>query len=155
MELNAAATNKGTMMTLLKAHRLLGHGNINQTHQTAKVLGWKVNRGLKVCEACTEARAKQKSVPKYSDHEVSTEGGEYFFLDIPAIKGKKDGASPSRKNWRFIVKERTQTVFSGFFGKKNDMVEPTCVQVKKWKGSGFSVKYLQCDNAGENKLLEK
>eukprot|EP00957_Ditylum_brightwellii_P118186 9014157-Ditylum_brightwellii.AAC.1 len=35
------------------------------------------------------------------------------------------------------------------------MVEPTCVQVKKWKCSGFSVKYMQCDDAGENKLLEK
>eukprot|EP00957_Ditylum_brightwellii_P034251 2597157-Ditylum_brightwellii.AAC.1 len=32
MELNAATNNKGTMMTLLKAHRLLGHGNINHTH---------------------------------------------------------------------------------------------------------------------------
>eukprot|EP00957_Ditylum_brightwellii_P092744 7061881-Ditylum_brightwellii.AAC.1 len=27
------------------------------------------------------------------------------------------------------------------------MVEPICVQVKKWKDSGFSVKYVQCDNA--------
>eukprot|EP00957_Ditylum_brightwellii_P143677 10946216-Ditylum_brightwellii.AAC.1 len=27
------------------------------------------------------------------------------------------------------------------------MVEPTSVQVKKWKDSGFSVKYMQCDNA--------
>eukprot|EP00957_Ditylum_brightwellii_P063948 4851278-Ditylum_brightwellii.AAC.1 len=61
MELNAAVTNKGTMMTLLKAQRLVRYGNINQTRQTAKVLGWKVNRDLKVCEACTEAKAKQKN----------------------------------------------------------------------------------------------
>eukprot|EP00957_Ditylum_brightwellii_P137198 10460637-Ditylum_brightwellii.AAC.1 len=27
------------------------------------------------------------------------------------------------------------------------MVEPTCVQVKKLEDSGFSVKYMQCDNA--------
>eukprot|EP00957_Ditylum_brightwellii_P145489 11078237-Ditylum_brightwellii.AAC.1 len=69
MELNAVANNEGTMMTLLKAHRLLGHGNIDQTCQTAKVLGWKVNRGLKLCEACTEAKDKQKNIPKDSDHE--------------------------------------------------------------------------------------
>eukprot|EP00957_Ditylum_brightwellii_P122740 9360056-Ditylum_brightwellii.AAC.1 len=35
------------------------------------------------------------------------------------------------------------------------MAEPICVQVKKWKDSGLSVKYMQCDNAGENWLLEK
>eukprot|EP00957_Ditylum_brightwellii_P170231 12958724-Ditylum_brightwellii.AAC.1 len=118
MELNAAAANKGTMTTLLKAHMLLGHGNIDKTHQTAKVLGWKVNRGLKLCEACTEAKAKQKKVPKDSDHKVSTECGESFFLDISTIKGEKDGASPSRKNWRIIVEERTQTAFQASLQRK-------------------------------------
>eukprot|EP00957_Ditylum_brightwellii_P181304 13811471-Ditylum_brightwellii.AAC.1 len=150
MELNAEATNKGIMMTLFKTQRLLEHGIIDQTHQTAKVLGWKVNRGLKVCKAHTEAKTKQKFFSKHSDHDVSKECGEHFFLDISTIKGKKDGALPSKKNWRTIVKERTQTSFSGFFAKKNNMVDPTCIQVKKWKDSRFSVKYMQCDNAAQD-----
>eukprot|EP00957_Ditylum_brightwellii_P074326 5647575-Ditylum_brightwellii.AAC.1 len=137
MELNVVATNKGTMMTLLKSHWPIEHGNIDQTHQTAKVLGWKMNRGLKVGEACAEAKVKQKNVCKDSNHEVSRECRECFFLDISAIKGEKDGASPSKKNWKITVEERPQTAFSGFFAKKNDMIEPTCVQVKEWKDSEF------------------
>jgi hypothetical protein len=41
-----------------------------------------------------------------------------------------------------------------FFAKKNEMVEPTCVQLNKWKQAGKTVKYIRLDSAGENLKLE-
>eukprot|EP00957_Ditylum_brightwellii_P139749 10649667-Ditylum_brightwellii.AAC.1 len=35
------------------------------------------------------------------------------------------------------------------------MVEPTLEQFHKWQQQNILVKYVCCDNAGENKLLEK
>jgi hypothetical protein len=34
------------------------------------------------------------------------------------------------------------------------MVEPTCVQLNKWKTAGNEVKFIRMDNAGENKALQ-
>ena len=34
------------------------------------------------------------------------------------------------------------------------MVIPTCIQFTKWKNAGLGVEHVQCDNTGENKLLE-
>eukprot|EP00957_Ditylum_brightwellii_P065645 4979010-Ditylum_brightwellii.AAC.1 len=35
------------------------------------------------------------------------------------------------------------------------MVEPTYKRLNKWRANGKAVKFLQCDNAGESKALEK
>jgi hypothetical protein len=35
------------------------------------------------------------------------------------------------------------------------MVEPSCEQFQKWNQAGKIVKFVRCDNAGENKTLEK
>jgi len=34
------------------------------------------------------------------------------------------------------------------------MVEPTVMEIRQLKNFGHVVKYIRCDNAGENKLLE-
>jgi hypothetical protein len=45
--------------------------------------------------------------------------------------------------------------FSTFYKHKNDMVEPSCELFHKWSRFGKTVKFVRCDNAGENKSLEK
>jgi hypothetical protein len=87
---------------------------------------------------------------------VATEPNETrVFLDITAIK-KPEGESGSvyKPNcWQIVVDERTQMKFSDFFVSKNGMAEPTCEVFQRWKDVGREVRYLQMDNAGENKLL--
>jgi hypothetical protein len=70
------------------------------------------------------------------------------------VKKPKDLPAVINPNWRIMVDERTQMKFSAFFAKKNLMVEPTCVQLNKWKNADKAVKFIRMDNAGENKLLQ-
>jgi hypothetical protein len=45
--------------------------------------------------------------------------------------------------------------FSTFLKHKNEMVEPSCELFSTWKHHEHPVKYIRCDNAGENKTLQK
>jgi hypothetical protein len=115
-----------------------------------------VEGSLKPCDGCTAGKAKQKNVPKESDHVVATEPNEArVFLDIATIK-KPEGESGSvyKPNWRIVVDERTQMKFSDFFVSKSGMAEPTCELFQRWKDVGREVRYLRVDNTGENKLLQ-
>eukprot|EP00957_Ditylum_brightwellii_P204087 15337618-Ditylum_brightwellii.AAC.2 len=54
-----------------------------------------------------------------------------------------------------MVDEQSTLCMSRFFNTKSGMVESTLEQFGKWKQAVIVVKYLRCDNAGENKSLEK
>ena len=144
-------------LTVQKAHEFLGHPDEAKTRLAAKLLNWNLVRGgLKPCEACAAAKAKQKNVVKESTHVPASKAGERLFLDIATVKKPADGTvTNSKRNWRIIVDERTQMKFSEFFVTKNGMIEPTCVQINQWHQNGMIVRYLRCDNAGENKKLEE
>jgi hypothetical protein len=60
----------------------------DMTRKMANELGGTLSRGsLKPCDGCTAGKAKQKNVPKESDHVVATEPNEAIvFLDITMIK---------------------------------------------------------------------
>ena len=144
-------------LTIQKAHEFLGHPSEATTRWAAKVLNWNLARGgMKPCEACAAAKAKQKNVPKASEHIPASKPAERIYIDIATVRKPKDGAATnSKKNWRIMVDERTQIKFSDFFPSKNGMVEPTCVLLSQWQQNGLTVKFIRCDNAGENKLLEE
>jgi hypothetical protein len=76
-------------------------------------------------------------------------------LDIATVKQPKGGPNVTRTNWRIMVDEQTQLKFSNFYKKKNGMIEPTCVQLNKWKQAGLAVKYMPLDNTGENLKLQE
>ena len=123
----------------------------------AKALNWELTQGnLKVCQPCAAGKAKQKNVPKQSEHKPSTKNGERVFLDIATVK-KPSGTNirVSKPNWRILVDERTGLKVSDFYATKDRMVDPTCDTLNRWKQAGKPVKYLRCNNAGENKLLQK
>jgi hypothetical protein len=148
---------KPVTMSITELHGKLSHdGNEDAMRKTAEALGVKLTRGtLKPCEACTAGKAKQKNAPKTSDHEPATAEERQIFLDIATVKQIKGGPNVTKPNWRIMVDERTQTKFSDFYETKNGMVEPTCVQLNKWKQDGKAVKCVRLDNAGENKKLQK
>jgi len=156
-EIGGVGTDGPARMSIQKAHDLLGHTNEDMTRATAKALGWEITRGsLGTCESCAAGKAKQKNVPKASEHAQATMAGERIFLDISTIKGEKDGPKVNaKKNWRIMVDERTNMKFTKFFTTKNGMIEPTLAQLERWRQAGIKVKYIRCDNAGENKKLEE
>ena len=141
----------------IRAHEILGHHGKIRTKIIADKLGWKLTgpKGY-VCHNCTASKAKQKSVPKKSTHQISEESNNRIFLDISTVKGpKKEKINVPKPRWCLKVDEKTQMGFSDFYEKKNEIVIPACVQFTKWKNTQMPVKCIRCDNAGENKELEK
>jgi hypothetical protein len=152
----AAVTPTLKRMSVKKAHDMLGHINEKAVRKTAIALGWELTRGtLGVCEPRTEAKAKQKHLPRHPDAPPSTKDENCIYLDIATIKKTKKGPKVYKGNRRIMVEERTQLKFSDFFDTKNGMVEETCEQLHCWKESGRRAKIIRLDNAGENKLLQQ
>src|SRR5687767_2569029 len=107
---------------------------------------------MKPCEACMAAKAKQKSVPKVSDHVKSTRPGERMFLDL--CSGKEDGKK-TLKHWRLLVDEATELKSTKFVPTKDGMVEPSLKELQRLKHDNKDVKFIHCDNGGKNEKLEK
>mmetsp|Transcript_18815 Transcript_18815/g.23344 ORF Transcript_18815/g.23344 Transcript_18815/m.23344 type:complete len:1201 (+) Transcript_18815:436-4038(+) len=145
------------VMTNEQIHDKLGHMGDAPTKTIAEHFGWKIRkREKKPCESCAVGKAKQKNVPKRSKHVKAKYKGNRMFLDIATVKKpKKSVTVNSKRNWLIMVDEKTNLKFSKFYQKKNDMVEPVCQLVNKWKGQGINVKFIRLDNAGENKLLQQ
>ena len=61
-----------------------------------------------------------------------------------------------RKHWVMLVDEATKYKKSFFLNKKNLQVESINDSIKAFKARHkFKVKIIRCDNAGENKVLER
>jgi hypothetical protein len=89
-----------------------------------------------VCEPCTEAKAKQKKLPRHPDAPPSIKDEKRIYLDIATIKKTKKGPKVYKGNWRIMMDEHTQLKFSDFFDTKNGMVEETCEQLHRWEENG-------------------
>jgi hypothetical protein len=119
-------------MSVKTAHDMLGHINEKAVQKTVIALRWELTRGtLGVCEPCTEAKAKQKNLPRHPDAAPSTKDENRVYLDIATIKKTKKGPKVYKGNWRIMVDERIQLNFSDFFDTKNGMVEDTCEQLHR------------------------
>ena len=132
-------------MPVKKAHGLLGHSNENATRKTAKALGWSLSWGeLGVCEACAEAKAKQKNLPARDENTSNAkESNERVYLDISTIKVPQNiKAKVSLPVWQIIVDEYSGMKISNFFKTKDGMVEPTCVMLDSWKKNNMPVKII-------------
>ena len=148
---------KKKTMNIKTAHDALGHMDEERTRKAAKQLGIEITRGtLKPCKDCAAGKAKQKNVPKVSNHVPSTKVNERIYLDIASIKEKKDDKikNVNKPHCRIMVDEKTQMKIVDFFYAKSGMVEPTCEKIQKWKSAKMPVSIIRCDNAGENKKLK-
>ena len=148
-EMAMTATESGTKINIMKAHDLLGHCSEDMTHSAIKLMDWVLSGLWMPCESYAAAKAKQKNVPKESEHEKAVKGENCIFLDIAMIKEAKDGPPVSKPNWWIMVDERTGMKFSDFYALKVVMVEPTCEQWHHWKMVGLGIKYCRLDNAGK------
>ena len=77
-EMAMAATESGTMMNIMKAHDLLGHCSEDMTHLATKPMGWVLSRSWTPCESFAAAKAKQKNMPKETEHKKAAKGENPF-----------------------------------------------------------------------------
>ena len=128
-------------------HRVTGHVGHHLMDATAKY--YKVNLTGKVnnCLSCSLEKIRQKNIPKkYEDK--SKNPGERMYLDISSMK--EDSIRV------VLVDEATKYKKSFFLKKKNEQVEPIIDWIKVLKARHkIQVKIIRCDNAGENRVLER
>jgi len=150
----AAMTNlePGTNVKTVTLHNQLGHPSEAVTRITAKYLQVNATGKLPVCENCAMGKAKQKNLPKVSEG-GSNIAGERLYIDISSIKEKSLGGS---KFWLLVVDEATHMKWSFFLKNKSQTSEKLMPFLKELKAKYFkTVKFIRCDNAGENKTLER
>ena len=139
-------------------HNMIGHPSQEITRSTARRYNIDVKGELKPCKHCAIGKAKQKAVPKLSTNRA-TVFAERIFFDLSWIKGTSLGGS---NYWLLAVDESTKFCWSRFIKKKSDLktemvkilddIETICA-IKQLEIQ--TVSFLRCDNAGENKSLQK
>ena len=101
---------------------------------------------LKSCDGCNKAKGRAKNVNK-STERIAVEPGERICVDASGPFQVSNGGS---RYWFQAVDEYTRYGWCGFAKLKSEIgnfYESVC----EWlKSKGFEMKYLRCDNAGEN-----
>jgi hypothetical protein len=104
-------------MSLVQAHEKLGHISEDATRKTAKQLGWHMTPGsLHLCDSCTVGNAKQRNVPKGSNHVSAIHPNER----IAAVKKGTDKTGSTKPYWQNMVDEAMQLKLSGFLSQKRN-----------------------------------
>jgi hypothetical protein len=98
--------------------------------------------------------SKQKNTNKCSQHKTNSLPAERIFTDIASIR-LANGVIASKSHWCIKVDEFSQFKFSTFHAHKDEIVESSCELFQRWKQGDNPVKYVRCDNAGENWTLQK
>ena len=130
----------------------LGHVSKEVMQKTAKHYGWDLRGHVHKCENCDMGKMRKKNVKKTTEKR-SEKGGERLFLDISSVKGKSYGGS---KFWILVVDDHTDYCWSFFVKKKSELKDKVVPLIKELKAkNGIEVKFIRCDNAGENNSLEE
>ena len=133
-------------------HKALGHANVQICKETAAYYGWKYSGEFSTCENCANAKGKQKQLSKESSTKASAPG-ERLCLDISTIHNPSYGGS---KHWLLVLDDYSDYCWSFFLKTKDEASERIQHLVNELKCKHkIEVKKIRCDNAGENKLLEK
>ena len=107
---------------MIEAHDRLGHPNVEATREMVKELGLNAQQaGMQICQACTLAKANQKNVVQFSQHERSKVLGERLFIDLSSVKPPDSVIMIPYQHWCIIVDECTNFKASHFYQKKDRM----------------------------------
>ena len=130
----------------------MGHPGAQQVRDTAKALGITISGPVTKCRNCTMAKARQKNVNKQVDYgKISQIPGERLYMDTSSVKTTSIGGS---KFWLLVVDEATDMCWSMFLKKKSDLTENMVLLINTLTAQGKKVKFIRCDNAGENLTLK-
>ena len=104
------------------------------------------------CEDCSICKAKQTKLSKVPIKR-SKKKGERLFLDISSPQTTSIGG---KKHWLLVLDDCTDLAWSYFLKNKSDLKDEILALIKQLKAKfGITVRYIRCDNAGENLALEK
>jgi hypothetical protein len=135
------------------AHKRLGHPGKNKLIGTSERLKWTLTKQTADdCSDCLVGKAKRMKLNKQSENQ-SKVPGERLMIDISSVKAKSN--KRVGKYWLLVVDEATSMKWS-FFLKSKDAQVPLLVGfIKNLQEQGKKVKYIRCDNAGENISLQQ
>ena len=133
-------------------HQVTGHAGQQLMTDTAKYYGVNVTGIVTKVLSCSLEKIWQKNIPKMNESTAKTPG-ERMYLDISSMKDESLGG---RRHWAMLVDEATRCKNSFFLKKKSDQVDMVSSWLKGLKDKyKIQVKFIRCDNAGENKKLEE
>ena len=133
-------------------HRVTGHAGHRLMDATAKYYKVDLTGKVNNCLSCSLEKIRQKNIPKKNE-DKSENPGERMYLDISSMRKPSMGG---RQHWVLLVDEATKYKKSFFLKKKNEQVEPIIDWIKALKARHkIQVKIIRCDNARENKFLER
>jgi hypothetical protein len=130
-----------------KFHKILGHCSSDKLKRTANIHGFKLIGEFKTFEECAISKTRQKNVAK------EWKGGsqipvERLYIDISSIKNESFGGS---KFWVLIVDDYSDYCWSLFLKCKADLKDKMFKLLTDLKIAGIEIKYIRCDDSGENK----
>ena len=139
---------------VMRFHELLGHPSEAKTRAVAKYYGVKLTGEFKVCSDCAEAKARAAAIPKnVEDEKRSKTPGERLAFDVSSIKARSYGGA---KYWLLVMDDATGFIWSYFLRFKSQVKDKMVELIKHLdRKHGYHVKYLRCDNAGENIKTEE
>ena len=133
-------------------HEMFGHIGEDATKLTAGYYKFAWKGDFEPCESCARAKARQKNLGHADEGNQATNPGERLGFDLGSVKTESLGGS---KFWLLVVDYATDFPWSFFLKKKSDVPETMVKLVNEIKADGYKVKYLRCDNAGENRATEE
>ena len=132
-------------------HEVLGHPHQDIVRKTGKEHNFKVIGKFVPCIACALGKVKQRNLNKFNKNK-SKIPGERLYVDLSGIASKSIGGS---KYWMLVIDDFTKFKWSYFLKRKNELSEILVNQIKSLRNQDYQIKYIRCDNAGENGVIEK
>ncbi len=130
-------------------HQRLGHPSEYYTRKTAEKYNAPLKGKMRVCEACTYGKGKQKPVKKFTRSRTRIPL-ERVFVNTSELPSKSLGGS---KFWIMVVDDATRFKWSYFVKSKAELEDTIQIFIYKCVNK-YNIKYLRCDNAGENQALK-
>jgi hypothetical protein len=90
-----------------------------------------------------------------STDDESSPIGTRFYIDQATVKPSPEGFKLNNPHIKMLVEGATQLKLPSFLAKKIDQVSESCELLHSFQHKGMPVSKIRCDNAGENKVLER
>ncbi len=132
-------------------HQRLGHPSEASTIKTAELNRIKLKGKFKTCESCIYGKAHQNPVKKWTGTRA-TVPYERVFVDITSLQHTSLGGS---KHWAVVVDDATRFRWSFFMKDKSCLSNIMTTYPTTVRQQGHSIKFIRCDNAGENLGLKR
>jgi hypothetical protein len=147
------ATVAVRQMNYAKMHQILGHPGSEKLNATAARMHWHLGtKENSECKDCMIGKARRKDIPK--DAEKSIIPGERLMIDISSVKTKDK--KKIGKFWLLVVDEATLMKWSFFLPTKDSQVQVLMDLIREINSNpNKKVKFIRCNNAGENINFEK